>query len=112
MPRSRRRRRKQARCRAAWARDLTPTAAARKGACGKGASVRITAAAPLVLGSASPRRRELLATLGVPFVVQSASADEAQLPGEAARTYVARVTLAKLGAVRALDLPPAAAILV
>lgn len=61
--------------------------------------MRITADSPLVLGSASPRRRELVATLGVPFVVRSASADESALPGEQPGAYVERVTLAKLDAV-------------
>jgi septum formation protein len=62
--------------------------------------VPITASTPLVLGSASPRRRELVALLGVDFVVRSASADESVLPGEPAPDYVRRVTLAKLQAVR------------
>lgn len=61
----------------------------------------ISEEAPLVLGSASPRRREILAQLGVPFVVAAASADEDVRPGEAPGAYLARVVLAKLGAVRA-----------
>ena len=61
--------------------------------------MRITADSPLLLGSASPRRRDLVATLGVPFVVRSASADESVLPGELPEAYVERVTLAKLDAV-------------
>jgi len=47
---------------------------------------------PLILGSGSPRRREILGSLGVPFVV---------LVGEAPDAYLARVVLAKLAAVRA-----------
>jgi septum formation protein len=74
--------------------------------------VRITLAKPLVLGSASPRRRDLLAMLGVPFVVQSASADETALPGESPRAYVERVARAKLDAVRVGDLGAAAGVLV
>jgi septum formation protein len=74
--------------------------------------VRITLANPLVLGSASPRRRDLLAMLGVPFVVQSASADETALPGELPRAYVERVARAKLDAVRAGDLGAASGVLV
>ncbi len=73
--------------------------------------MRIAPGSPLVLGSASPRRRDLVATLGVPFVVCSASADESALPGEAAMDYVSRVTRAKLEAVRALA-PAGAGILV
>jgi septum formation protein len=46
---------------------------------------------PLVLASQSPRRRELLEQLGIPLVVRPAHADEAVLPGEAARDYVLRV---------------------
>jgi septum formation protein len=63
--------------------------------------VTIDADHPLVLGSASPRRRELIATLGVPFVVQPAEADETMRAGEAAGDYLVRVALAKLEAVRA-----------
>ncbi len=78
----------------------------------KGRAVRITATRPLVLGSASPRRRDLVATLGVPFVVCSASADEAALPGEPPQAYVERVTLAKLAAVCARSPSEAAGVLV
>lgn len=55
---------------------------------------------PLVLGSGSPRRREILAQIGVAFVVRKANADEGVLPGEAPDAYLARVVLAKLAAVR------------
>jgi septum formation protein len=61
--------------------------------------VRIGSDNPLVLGSASPRRRDLLATLGVPFVVCSADVDESVHEGEAPQAYVERVALAKLRAV-------------
>jgi septum formation protein len=54
---------------------------------------------PLLLGSASPRRRELLATLGIPLRVLPAVVDETPLAGEPALDYLARVTLAKLAAV-------------
>jgi septum formation protein len=74
--------------------------------------VRIAPGSPLALGSASPRRRDLVATLGIPFVVCSASADESALPGEAPPDYVSRVTRAKLQAVRALAPASAAGILV
>jgi len=49
----------------------------------------------IYLASASPRRRELLRQIGVPFQVIAASVDESVLPGEAARDYVARVAAAK-----------------
>jgi septum formation protein len=56
---------------------------------------------PLVLGSGSPRRRELLAGAGVPLVVVPGDADEDVLPGETAEAYLTRVVLAKLASVRA-----------
>jgi septum formation protein len=74
--------------------------------------VRIEPESPLGLGSASPRRRDLVAMLGIPFVVCSASADESALPGEAPGAYLVRVTRAKLAAVRALAPPACAGVLV
>jgi septum formation protein len=67
---------------------------------------------PLVLGSASPRRREMIAWLGVPFVTRSADVDESTRPGEAPHAYLERVTGAKLDAVRRLDLGSAWGVLV
>ncbi len=49
----------------------------------------------LILASASPRRRELLATLGVPFEVRPADLDETQREGEDARAYVERLAREK-----------------
>ncbi|UFH50161.1 Maf family protein [Pseudomonas sp. KNUC1026] len=49
----------------------------------------------LHLASGSPRRRELLSQIGVPFSTISASIDETPLPGEAAQAYVLRLALAK-----------------
>ncbi|MGH7270510.1 MAG: Maf family protein [Polyangiaceae bacterium] len=74
--------------------------------------MRITRNYPLILGSASPRRRELLARLGVPFLVRPANADEVLLPGEAPSPYLERVVTAKLAAVRAAEPSHATAILV
>lgn len=75
--------------------------------------MRIEPSHPLVLGSASPRRREMIALLGVPFVVRAAEADESLRAGEAPGAYLERVALAKLDAVRAtLGGAPAAGILV
>jgi septum formation protein len=51
---------------------------------------------PLLLGSASPRRREILASLGLPIRVAAADVDETHLGGEAPLDYLARVTHAKL----------------
>jgi septum formation protein len=49
----------------------------------------------LILASQSPRRRELLAQLGLELEVRPANADESVLPGEAARDYVVRVAREK-----------------
>ena len=49
----------------------------------------------LILASASPRRRELLTQIGVPFSVVSVDIDETALPGEAAPAYVRRLARAK-----------------
>jgi septum formation protein len=83
----------------------------RKGRVVKG-PVPISKAHPLALGSASPRRRDLIAMLGIPFDVRTAAADETALPGESPRAYVERVARAKLHAVRALDLGDAIGVLV
>ena len=50
---------------------------------------------PLHLASASPRRRELLAALGLDFSAAGEDLDERPLPGEAAADYVCRLALAK-----------------
>lgn len=50
----------------------------------------------IVLASASPRRREILSQLGVPFRVVPSSADETQLAGESPFDYVMRVAEAKV----------------
>jgi septum formation protein len=55
----------------------------------------------IVLGSASPRRREILASLDVPHTVLVAEVDEDVLPSEAPDAYLTRVVRAKLAAVRA-----------
>ncbi len=62
--------------------------------------MRITAESPLVLGSASPRRRELLLLLGLPVVVCAAPVDESVRPDEGADAYLDRIVAAKLDAVR------------
>ena len=50
---------------------------------------------PLFLASGSPRRRELLTQIGVPFQVVSASIDETPLPDECPAAYVERLARAK-----------------
>lgn len=54
----------------------------------------------LVLASQSPRRRELLAGLGLALEVRPAHTDETVHPGEAARDYVLRVAREKARAVQ------------
>ncbi len=55
--------------------------------------------AEVVLASASPRRRELLARLGLAVQVAPAEVDEAPRPGEAPPLHALRVARAKLEAV-------------
>lgn len=64
----------------------------------------------IILASASPRRRELLQQIGVPFVVQAADIDETPLPDEAPAAYVERLACAKAAHVAAsVQLPVLAA---
>jgi septum formation protein len=51
--------------------------------------------ATLYLASGSPRRRELLTQIAVPFLTQIAPIDENALPGESPITYVERLARAK-----------------
>lgn len=53
---------------------------------------------PLYLASGSPRRRELLTQIGIPFTTLSASVDETPLADEAAPAYVERLARAKANA--------------
>jgi len=57
--------------------------------------------AQIVLASASPRRRELLAQVGVAVRVVPAAIDESVLPGETAEQHVVRLSHAKADAVAA-----------
>jgi septum formation protein len=54
----------------------------------------------IILASASPRRRELLAQIGVRFEQRVAEVDETPRRGEAPADYVARVALEKARAVQ------------
>ena len=56
---------------------------------------------PIVLASASPRRRQLFQVLGVPFVVHTADADEAPLSGEMPEQTAARLSRLKASVVAA-----------
>ncbi len=51
-----------------------------------------------MLASASPRRRELLASLGLTFTVEPADVDESVLPGEGPAELVSRLAAAKVEA--------------
>ena len=52
----------------------------------------------ILLASTSPRRRELLSSLGLPFDVRAADVDETLLPGEGAFDGAERLARAKAGA--------------
>ena len=54
---------------------------------------------PLYLASASPRRRELLAALGVDARIRPAEVDETELEGESPEAHVVRLAAAKAAAV-------------
>lgn len=56
----------------------------------------------LILGSASPRRLELLAQIGItPHAIRPADIDETETPGETPRAYCARVSRQKAEAIGA-----------
>ena len=54
----------------------------------------------LCLGSISPRRRELLAQIGVPFTLAAPNIDETARPGETPSDYVTRLAQEKALAIR------------
>lgn len=54
---------------------------------------------PLLLASASPRRRELLERVGVPIEVHPADIDESTRAGEPPEAYVARLARGKASAI-------------
>ena len=55
----------------------------------------MTASAQIILASASPRRRELLAQIGITAIVQSVDIDESMRPGESVKAYVQRLAMEK-----------------
>lgn len=59
----------------------------------------------LVLASGSPRRRELLATLGLTFVVDAADIEETEFAGEDPQSYVVRLARSKAEHVAARHAP-------
>lgn len=62
-------------------------------------AVMICLETPLLLGSASPRRRDILQGLGLSIRVEPADIPEHRLPGEAPLEYVSRIVADKLAAV-------------
>ncbi len=54
---------------------------------------------PIILASASPRRRELFKLLGLPFIVRSAAIDETPRPDETPDVLVARLSATKAATV-------------
>jgi septum formation protein len=65
----------------------------------------------LILASASPRRRELLQSVGLALTVEAVDLDESAREGEAARAYAARVAAEKCDAAVARLGQPALAVL-
>jgi septum formation protein len=57
---------------------------------------RVSRARPLLVASASPRRRELLEAVGIPLVARGFSVDESKRPGESVDGYLERVASSKL----------------
>jgi nucleoside triphosphate pyrophosphatase len=64
-------------------------------------SFPVTVKSPLILASNSPRRRQLLALTGIPFVVLVADVDESQLKNEKPGDYVLRLAETKARAIHA-----------
>jgi septum formation protein len=60
---------------------------------------------PLLLASASPRRRELVGQLGIAFTVLAIEIDETPLPGEGADQLVLRLACAKAEGARDFAAP-------
>ncbi|MFO0570816.1 MAG: Maf family protein [Polyangiaceae bacterium] len=59
----------------------------------------IRADRPLLLGSGSPRRRQILAELGIPITVASGSIDESPGVGEPVEAFLERIVREKLASV-------------
>lgn len=60
-----------------------------------------------ILASSSPRRRNLLASLGIDFVVRKPAIDETQREGEPPERYVQRLSVEKAAAIATEAQPPA-----
>ena len=57
----------------------------------------------VILGSSSPRRKDLLGTILPDFIIRKPDTDESVLPGETASDYCTRVAIAKREALLPLD---------
>ncbi|TGN10988.1 Maf family protein [Leptospira ilyithenensis] len=57
-----------------------------------------------ILKSRSPRRIEILKTLGIQFEIQPSDIDEREIPGELPLSYLERIAKAKIGSPGSLDL--------
>jgi MAF protein len=66
-------------------------------------SFSVTEKPQLILASNSPRRHQLLALIGMPFVVSVANVDESTRANETPADYVLRLAETKAGAVKADD---------
>lgn len=64
-------------------------------------SLPVTKAPTLILASNSPRRHQLLALTGLPFVVSAANVDESLLANENPADYVLRLAESKARAIKA-----------
>jgi septum formation protein len=62
----------------------------------------LTARPPLLLASASPRRRELLERVGVPLVAIGAEADESTRSGDTPESFLARIVSNKAISARSI----------
>jgi septum formation protein len=72
----------------------------------------VSAETPLLLGSASPRRRDILQGLGLPIRIAPADIPEHVASGEAPLSYVTRIVQEKLSAVAARAASSFSAVLV
>ena len=59
------------------------------------AAPRLAGMTPLILASASPRRKEILTAVGWPFETHAAGVDETRLAGEGPEAFVSRLARAK-----------------
>jgi septum formation protein len=83
-----------------------PASSAAEGSASGGASIEpiappggvLSEVEPLLLASGSPRRREILAQLGIPTLVTAVDIDEDVLGDEAPDAYLVRIVAAKLAA--------------